>query len=265
MGGSERADAVRRFTALVRAPEPPLDRAAIALAAGADPGQDPAESLAELDRLSTGVGSAEDLVRRLFVEEGFAGNARDYHDPRNSLLPEVLRRRTGIPISLAVVTLEVGRRSGVPLEGVGMPGHFLVRLRGTHRFLDVFGGGRELDARGCEELFRATSGAGPEVAFGPHLLAPISTRGLLTRMLENLRVVYRTRRRPADLEWVLRMRLALPGAGAGDLVELASSLGEQGRWLDGARLLESRADAGIPVPEAERLRVAAKSLRARLN
>lgn len=265
MTGSQRADAVRRFLALVRVPDPPLDRAAIALAAGAEPNQDPTAVIAELDRLAVGVSSPEGLVRRLFVEEGFAGNARDYYDPRNSLLPSVLRRRTGIPISLAVVALEVGRRSAIPLEGVGMPGHFLVRLRGTHRHFDVFGGGRELDAAGCEALFRSTSGAGPEVAFGPHLLAPISTRGLLARMLENLRGIYRTRRRPADLEWVLRMRLALPGAGVSELLELGTSLGDQGLWIDGARLLEARADADTPTLDAERLRTAARSLRAHLN
>ncbi len=83
-------------------------------------------------------------------------------------------------------------------------------------------------------------------------------------MLENLRRIYRRDRRPADLEWVIRMRLALPLADAVDLEELAEVLGDQGRWLDGARLLESHLDEVVPA-HAERLRTAARSLRAHLN
>jgi hypothetical protein len=257
---------VQRFTTLVREPDPPLDRAALALAAGADPSLTPDPWLAELDRLAAGVDSLPALVRRLFVEEGFRGNRADYHDPRNCLLPQVLTRRCGIPITLAVVCMEVGRRAGIPLEGVGMPGHFLVRVPGTARHLDVFDGGRELDPAGCERVFRAVSGAGPAVPFGPHLLTRASTHAILARILQNLRGIYRERGRPADTEWVLRMRLQLPGAGLTELIELAEALGAQGRWLDGARLLEDRLATGTAVPPHEdRLRTAARSLRAHLN
>ena len=259
-----RVDAVGYFAALVEGPEPPLDRTALAIAAGTDPGLDEGRWLAELDRLAAGVRTLPGLVQRLFETEGFAGNAADYQDPRNSLLPYVLTRKLGIPITLAVVAIEVGRRAGVALEGVGMPGHFLVRPVGTRKHLDVFRGGAELDMAGCEALFRATSGARPDVPFGPHLLATASTRSILARMLENLCVVYRTRRRPGDLEWVLRMRLALPGTGLTEVLELAAALGEQGRWLDGTRLLEERLPDASPVG-AERLRAAARSLRAHLN
>jgi hypothetical protein len=255
---------VGRFAALMKAPEPPLDRGALAIAAGADPGLDEGPWLAELDRLADGVGTTDGLVHRLFETEGFAGNSRDYQDPRNSLIPHVLTRRLGIPITLAVVTIEVGRRAGVALEGVGMPGHFLVRPVGTRKHLDVFRSGAELDLAACEDLFRATSGARPAVPFGPHLLATASTRSILARMLENLRVVYRDRGTPGDLEWVLRMRLALPGTGLTEVLELASALGDQGRWLDGARLLETRLPAASPVG-AERLQAAARALRAHLN
>src|SRR5919206_2404997 len=115
-------DAVKRFSVLVESREPPLDRAALAIAAGAEPGVDEGRWLAELDRLATGVATLSALTRRLFETEGFTGNAADYHDPRNSLLPHVLTRRLGIPITLAVVTIEVGRRAGVAPEAVGMPG-----------------------------------------------------------------------------------------------------------------------------------------------
>ena len=260
-------DAVTRFTELVGAPDPQLDRAALALAAGpvaseAAARRDTDWGLAELDRLALGIGSLDALVHRLFVEEAFSGNGSDYYDPRNSLLPFVLRRRLGIPITLAVVAIEVGRRAGVALEGVGMPGHFLVRAVGTHTHLDVFAGGVALSAAECEARFRAVSGA--DVPFGPHLLTATPTRAILVRMLENLRGIYRARRRPADLEWVLRMRLALPGAGLAERVELAEALGAQARWVEGARILERFAE-GPGARQAEQLHNAARSLRANLN
>lgn len=257
-------DAVQRFGRVVGVPDPPLDRAALALAAGADPGLDTDRWLRELDRLATGVTSLERLRQRLFVEEGFGGNVGDYTDPRNSLLHHVLARRLGIPITLAVVTIEVGRRAGMPIEGVGMPGHFLVRPAGTTRYLDVFAGGAEIGGARCEELFRGATGAGPEVPFGPHLLTATPTRTILVRMLENLRAVYGARRRPADLEWVLRMRMLLPGVRLTDVLELAEALGDQGRWHEGAALLEQRVPAASAA-HAVRLRTAARSLRAHLN
>jgi regulator of sirC expression with transglutaminase-like and TPR domain len=257
-------DAVRLFAELVARPDPPLDQAALALAAGADPALDPTPWLAELDRLAAGVGSLDELRHRLFTEAAFAGNERDYHDPRNSLLNHVLARRLGIPITLAVVTIEVGRRAGVALEGVGMPGHFLVRAVGTTDCLDVFAGGRPLSPAECEHRFRAVTGAGPEVPFGPHLLTTASTTAILTRMLQNLRAVFQARHRVFDLEWVLRMRLLLPGAGLPEVLELADTLGAQTRWEDGARLLEQQLPGLDPAP-AGQLRAAARGLRAHLN
>jgi regulator of sirC expression with transglutaminase-like and TPR domain len=259
-------DAVQRFVRLVSAPEPPLDEAALLIAAGADPSLDPGRWLHELDRLAAGVDSLPRLLRRLFLEEGFRGNASNYYDPRNSLLPHVLTRRTGIPISLAVVCIEVGRRAGIPLEGVGMPGHFLVRVPGTDQHLDVFDGGRRLDLAGCEARFRTATGAGPRIRFGPHLLARASTREILSRMLENLRGVYRAGGGPARREWVLRMRLALRADEAA-LVELGEVLGEQGRWGEGSRLIDTwlASRARVDPPTRDRLVLASRTLRAHLN
>jgi regulator of sirC expression with transglutaminase-like and TPR domain len=235
-------DAVARFLHLVAGAEPALDEAALAVASGADPELDRSGALAELDRLSDGVSDVDSLVNRLFVEAGFTGNAEDYYDPRNSLLPDVLDRRTGIPITLAIVAMEVGRRAGVPLEGVGMPGHFLVRTPGTQHYLDVFDRGRRIDRAGCEALFRQVTGVGPETRFGAHLLSRVSTRQLLARMLENLRGIYRERSDHQNLEWVLRMRLGLRHEGPELVRELAEVLGAQARWDEAARLLESWAD-----------------------
>jgi regulator of sirC expression with transglutaminase-like and TPR domain len=254
-------DAVRSFAELAGRPDPPLDRAALALAAGADPGLDVPRWLAELDRLAEGVTDLAGLRHRLFVQERFAGNTAAYYDPRNSLLPHVLTRRLGIPISLAVVFLEVGRRAGVPAEGVGMPGHFLVRPVGGETLIDVFDGGRELTPADCEAIYRGLGGTAP---FGPHLLTATPTAAILTRMLENLRAVFRALRRPAGTEWVLRMRMALPGAGLPEQVELAEALGAQARWDEGARLLDAQAGETDPGTAAQ-LRTAAQALRAHLN
>jgi regulator of sirC expression with transglutaminase-like and TPR domain len=258
-------DAVEHFIGLLagRGPGPDLDVGSLAIAAGADPELDPSTWLRELDRLAEGIDSLETLIHRLFVEENFAGNTADYYDPRNSLLDQVLHRRLGIPITLSVVCLEVGRRAGVSLEGISMPGHFLVRPMATNHYLDPFSGGALLDLASCEALFRTANQAGPEVPFGRHLLTAAPRRAIFARILQNLRTVYRDLGRPTDLEWVLRMRLALPGVVAQDLVELGHTLGRLGRFRDGARFLESQMDKWPQ--HAQLLEYAARSLRAQLN
>jgi regulator of sirC expression with transglutaminase-like and TPR domain len=258
-------DAVENFTALLakRGPGPDLDVGALAIAAGADPLVDADRWLRELDRLAAGVDSLETLIHRLFVDEGFAGNTRRYYDPRNSLFDQVLERRLGIPITLCVVCMEVGRRAGVPLEGIGMPGHFLVRPLATNQYLDPFNGGALLDLAGCEALFRASSPPGADVRFRENLLTTTPRRTILARILQNLRAIYRTRVQPADLEWVLRMRLALPGVGVDELLELGRAMAGQGRFLDGARFLESQTSEWPQ--HAETLSHAAQRLRSQLN
>ncbi len=257
--------AVEHFIALLagRGPGPDLDVGALAIAAGADPELDVDGWLRELDRLAQRVDSLETLIHRLFVEEGFVGDTANYYDPRNSLLDHVIDRRLGIPITLSVVCLEVGRRAGVSLEGISMPGHFLVRPMATDHYLDAFNGGALLDLAGCEALFRSSNLAGPDVPFGRHLLTAAPRRAIFARILQNLRSVYRELGRPSDLEWVLRMRLALPGVGSQELIELGHTLGRQGRFLDGAKFLESQI-AQWP-QHAELLEYAARSLRAQLN
>ena len=169
---------------------------ALAIATGADPGLDADTWLRELDRLAERVDSLETLIHRLFVDKGFAGNTTNYYDPRNSLLNHVIDRRLGIPITLSVVCLEVGRRAGVSLEGISMPGHFLLRPMATDHYLDAFNGGALIDLAGCEALFRTANRAGPDVAFGRHLLTTAPRRAIFARILQNLRSAYRDLGRP---------------------------------------------------------------------
>jgi regulator of sirC expression with transglutaminase-like and TPR domain len=258
-------DAVERFGALVSRPDQlDLGEAALEIARGAYPELEVDAWLRVLDRLADGLSGIDQVRRRLFDELGLRGDTEGYYDPDNSFLHRVLERRRGIPISLCVLTMEVARRAGTPCEGVGMPGHFLVRTRDRGLLLDPFDGGRVLDTAGAEALFRSTTGAGPEIPFGPHLLPVLGPIDILVRMLANLRSLYRASGDAADLEWVLRMRFALPRPSTAEIAELGEALAAQGRLLEGAKELERRALATDP-EAALALRAAARALRARLN
>lgn len=259
-------DAVAQFSVLASLPAADLDLAqgALLIALAGDPALVPGRWRAELDRWAEGVSGLDGLRRRLFSELGLSGDEANYYDPQNSFLHRVMERRKGIPITLSLVTMEVGWRAGVPLEAVGMPGHFLVRVPHTGIYLDAFAGGELLDEAGCERRFRmATGSTQADAPFGPHLLPTISPHGILARMLANLAVIYELRRSGPDLEWVARMRLALPGAAAPEVLALANALEMQGLFLDAARELEGRAE-GLP-SAAQELLAAAHGLRARFN
>lgn len=256
------ADALGRLGELVASGDPPLDAAALQIARLAEPDADVAGALAELDRLAEGVTDVDELVLRLYTDQGFAGDREDYYDPRNSSLVEVLSRRRGIPITLAVVVLEVGRRAGLELEPVGMPGHFLVHPRGSGWYLDPFTGDL-LDLDECEALFRAATGVGREVAFHPALLSPVSVPAVLVRMLTNLRVIHRAAGRAPELRWVLEARLLLPGVGADEILELATTRGRRGDYVAAARLLDGWSER-LP-RESARLERHARAWRAHLN
>jgi regulator of sirC expression with transglutaminase-like and TPR domain len=133
---------------------------------------------------------AEELAQFIFQRLGFQGNATEYHDPRNSYLNEVLDRRLGIPITLSVVYVSVAGRLGIPAFGIGLPGHFVVKIEspGEEVFLDPFHGGALLSAEDCARLVEATTGyAGP---LQEEWLKPAPARAILTRMLNNLRNIY---------------------------------------------------------------------------
>jgi regulator of sirC expression with transglutaminase-like and TPR domain len=258
-------EALGRFAQLAALPEPTIDLAEAALLIGAagEPGIEPSRWLAELDGYAAKLSDLDALRRRLFVELAFRGDTRNYYDAENSFLHRVIARRLGIPITLSVLAIEVGRRAGIALDPVGMPGHFLVGIPGEDAWLDAFAGGELLDLAGCEARFRASTGTGPEVTFGPHLLPVVGPFAVLSRMLANLGVVYQVLHSGADLEWVARMRLALPDAGTPEVLALASALELQGKFLEAARELEAR--AASEAHDGEELRGAALRLRSRCN
>lgn len=191
-----------RFAALaaslVEDPDHPVDLAEAALLVAADfqPGLDPAVWRSRLDELAeaargpvlsawSDAARVEALNRFLFEQEGFEGNEDEYEDPRNSLLNEVLERRTGLPITLALVYLEVGRRLGLPVEGIGFPGHFLVRWRGKEDFVvDVFHG-EVLQDEALTSLLRAA--VGRDAVFSRAELRSINPHAFLVRLISNLK------------------------------------------------------------------------------
>jgi regulator of sirC expression with transglutaminase-like and TPR domain len=199
------AHAAGELLGALNEPGEAIGRAALAIARVEYPSLDAEPYLHRLERM--GEAAAARLARRgevrveaqiatlnayLYEELGFSGNRDHYDDPRNSFLNEVLDRRTGIPITLAVVYLEVGRRAGLKLEGVNFPGHFLVRADAgpgaDELILDPFHGGAPLSEVDCRQLLRQH--VGDEAAFDPALLSTATRQQIIVRMLVNLKRLY---------------------------------------------------------------------------
>ncbi|MFN0167524.1 MAG: SirB1 family protein [Bryobacteraceae bacterium] len=143
----------------------------------------------------------------LFRELGFRGNTEDYYNPANSCLNDVMTRRTGIPITLSVVYIEIARRLAKPVAGIGLPGHFVVRYDdGAYStYIDPFHDGRLLDLSGCMDLARTASGG--SVQFDGSVLAPVGKRQIIARMINNLRGIYFARRADRKALQVLNLLL----------------------------------------------------------
>jgi len=219
-----------------------LAHACLMIAEDAYPGLDAEFYLGEIERmalrlrahLGSGRGaanspgdSAEERVMALnqflFGELGYRGNDKEYYDPRNSYLNEVMDRRTGIPITLAVLYMTLGRRIGLPLEGVSFPGHFLVRLRlrGGMLVLDPFDGGTPLAADDLRERLQRVipPGATDNVPLSElpldQFIEAATNRQILARVLRNLKAIYRETDKPERmLEVINRMLVVTPDAAA---------------------------------------------------
>ena len=259
-----------RFAALVQQPAAELAASlaevALVIAAHASEGLDVGGYLGVLGGFAAACapGDLDGVIHRLFEVEGFAGNRANYYEPDNSYLDRVIERRLGIPITLAVVLIDVARRCGITLSGVGMPGHFLVRCDDGNqpRLLDPFTGGRTLTVDECAARFHAIQGA--EAAFDVSYLDPVDPLTVVARMLANLRSIHMARQDSTNLEWVLRLRGLLPGASIRDRAERAGVLAAMGRYLEAAALLDELAPEATG-PLGSQLVTQAKKLRARLN
>jgi regulator of sirC expression with transglutaminase-like and TPR domain len=184
-----------------------LDEAALLLARIEFPGLDGSPFLRILDSYAEELAARDgDFVasanQYLFKELGFAGNHADYYNPANSCLNEVLVSKTGIPITLSVVYLEIARRLSKPVFGIGLPGHFIVQYDDGRNsaYIDPFHGGKLLAADDCYELTGTPA--------DPALLARVDKRQILARMINNLRGIYLSRGAHRKSLQVLNLLLA---------------------------------------------------------
>jgi regulator of sirC expression with transglutaminase-like and TPR domain len=178
-------------------PATPIEVLALLVARDEYPALSPAEWRGRLDDLAAPLvelrlwerepeAQAEALRARLYGDLGFRGNETEYYDPRNSYLSEVIERRTGIPITLAIVLMAIGRRAGVRVDGIGFPGHFLARVGGDSGVLvDPFFDGRVVGESALARLAEKFMGRGSQPS--PEHLHVVTPRSMLVRMLVNLK------------------------------------------------------------------------------
>jgi regulator of sirC expression with transglutaminase-like and TPR domain len=275
------------FEQLAKLPEECIDVAtgAALIARDAHAGLDVARLIARFDDLAAPLADrdlaalspeaqADAVSEHLYAQLGFRGNEQDYYDPKNSLLPDVLDRKLGIPITLALVYCEVAQRVGVRARGVSFPGHFLVRVDRPGAdgddapppvAVDPFFGGRRLDAPALQKLLERAAPS-QKLCVGEHL-APASARTVLVRMLINLKWIYATRGDFARALLALDRIISLTPDSVPALRErglLAARLGAvEAARADLSRLLElvpQAPDAGTIRQRLEELRAKASVL-----
>lgn len=264
----------QRFAAEVDRPDAEIDlaRSALLIAQEEYPQLAAEPYLARLDTLAEEVRDRLDqetaplvllgeLNRILFERHGFRGNTEAYYDPRNSFLNDVLDRGLGIPISLSVVYLEVGWRLGLPLVGVGFPGHFLVRFEGValRVLIDAFEGGKLRFQDQAQELLDRIYGG--LVRVHPSFLRPVSKRDILIRVLANLKSIYlNVRDDPRTLAVVERILLLRPSA-LNESRDRGLILARMGRVAEAVQQLEEYLDFAPRAPDATRIRDVLRGLR----
>lgn len=226
------AEVAAELQKALNTPGDDLTPAALAIARVEYPSLDPQPYAAMLDRMGEEAAkrlreSAGDPIHvfneYLYDEQRFVGNRERYDDPRNSFINEVLDRRTGIPISLAVVYLEVARRAGLHVQGVNFPGHFLLRARDSITtatrsdmlIIDPFHGGAQLSEYDCRQLLRQH--VGDEAAFDASLLAPATRHDIVVRILVNLKRLYVRMRSFPQARFISSLLLGIEPAAISEL------------------------------------------------
>jgi regulator of sirC expression with transglutaminase-like and TPR domain len=247
-----------------------LAEAALLVASREYPDLAPAPYLQKLDQMAASVtqpveGQTDpfriisEVNRYLFEVEGFSGNTRDYADPRNSYLNDVLDRKTGIPIMLSTVYLEVAARLRFPLVGVGMPGHFLVKHAYFNILIDPFSRGAILSEADCEKRMKQV--LGESVPFHSSYLAGVSKKHTVTRMLNNLRNVFVDLRQFGKALQMAELILALHPDSADDIRQKAAFLIELRRYPEAAATLERYLHLVPEADDAEEMQNTVRNLR----
>ena len=244
---------VEKFREAAGSPVLDLFEAALLISQLIDPTEHVAPADEEVERLSARVASArragetpERALRQvLFTEEKFQGDADSFDDPENSSVARVVAKKRGLPITLSILVIEVGRRAGMRLTGVGLPGHFVVGGPDlpSGRFLDPFEGGKLCDT---EELARRVGSIfGTPVELPSEVFAPDSTRAILTRVLFNLRRSYERREMVEEALAALECAEALDPGEASYLRERGLLLLKTGRSEEALRALEAYVSSSV--------------------
>jgi hypothetical protein len=263
----DEAPLLARFGALVRTTPVPLGEAALVAAAVLGHPEPVATGVERLAALAAAVpGDAPDLAdvtHHLFDTVGLRGDRSTYYSPDNSLLPAVLDRRRGIPVSLAIVAADVARRRGLAAVVVGMPGHVLLGDGDPPgRWCDVFAGGEWLDALGARARFAAIHGR--HAPFDPRFLGASSDQAVLARLLANLVGIHHAAGDGHAMVRTLLLRAQIPGVARSERPQLAAALTAVGRFQEAAEVWQSEAGGG-PGARATAAGAEAARLRARLN
>jgi regulator of sirC expression with transglutaminase-like and TPR domain len=254
----ERIDLVRATLTIAQTEYPTLDANAYCQRI---------EALAlRVKRLVAGLGDSSECIvalnRVLFEEEGFRGNREDYYDPRNSFLNDVLDRKLGIPIALAVVYMEVAHRVGLPLVGVGMPGHFLLKhyeVDGGEILIDPFNRGGILTAKDCQR--RLDDIYGGQMPLQPEFLMAVSRRQILLRMLNNLKSIYLSGRNFRKALPIADLILAIYPRSPEDVKQRALLRWSQGQNRGALADLEDYLKMSPDASDADEIRQTAASIR----
>ena len=247
MSASARPDVLERWRALLAGGEPDLFDGALLIGELVDPAEDAGEARKKVAELAARMQKDKDgsegllpaLTRVLFEEEGFRGDEESYDEPSNSSVGRVLARRRGMPITLSIVAMEVGKLAGLRLTGIGLPGHFVVGGPDLPEgmYLDPFGGGALCDAETLSHRLGAIFGA--PVALGSDALRPDPARTILARVLLNLRRSYERRNRWEDALRALELSEALEPQSGPLLRERGLLLLKCGRGAEAVVALEA--------------------------
>jgi regulator of sirC expression with transglutaminase-like and TPR domain len=242
-----------------------LARAALFVAQEEYPDLDPDEYLNALDTMAAEIEErlpperyplrvVRTINQYLYDELGFSGNVQEYYDPRNSYLNQVVERRTGIPITLSLVYLEIARRLDFAMVGIGMPGHFLIRPDHSDMqiFVDAFNQGEVLFEEDCQQ--RLNQLYGRDVPMRPEFFAAVSPHQFLVRMLTNLKMIYLNQGEwQKALAAIERILIVFPDA-AGELRDRGLLYYQTGRWIEASDDLERYLDSTPLAEDADTVR-----------
>ena len=267
----------QRLARLVRQPDSDLAEAALLVCAEVEPELDVEAELLRIDAIADGLraegfrstepaADATALAGYLAGTRGFTGAAEDYYDPRNALLTRVLDQRRGLPITLSILYVAVGRRLHVPAFGIGLPGHFVTGIGGGERpvVIDPFHDGVPLDE--AELARRVTEATNGRAEFRRAMLRPASPATIIRRVLNNLTRDFSNQGDAEDALWAVELKQLLPGSPPDDHRARGELLLRVGRYRDAADAFEAYVDAAGPgAPDTAEVSRRAIRARAKLN